>query len=174
MPCSPYLTNHSPQASRWRRLPRSTVVSEGTLVMVRKMVKPDTVVNPDEDSAEFQAALQRREREAAISLLYTMGVMSSEKVRANWPAEISHSPHGECGIDTKRTDESPGFEQPAGGADCVGSGGRVDGCQHTPRPPHHDRPPGGRSSRPRKLAGNPDSPQVVIFLTSIIDVIRGC
>ena len=28
--------------------------------------------------------------------------------------------------------------------------------------------------RPRKLAGNPDSPQVVIFLTSIIDVIRGC
>ena len=41
--------------------------------MVRKMVKPDTVVNPDEDSAEFQAALQRREREAAISLLYTMG-----------------------------------------------------------------------------------------------------
>ena len=27
---------------------------------------------------------------------------------------------------------------------------------------------------PRKLAGNPDFPQVVIFLTSIIDVIRGC
>lgn len=54
--------------------------------MVRKMVKPDTVVNPDEDSADFQAALQRREREAAIPLLYTMGAMSSEKVRANWPA----------------------------------------------------------------------------------------
>ena len=48
--------------------------------MVRKMVKPDTVVNPDEDSAEFQAALQRREREAAISLLYTMGAMSSVTV----------------------------------------------------------------------------------------------
>ena len=42
--------------------------------MVRKMVKPDTVVNPDENSsAEFQAALQRREREAAIEVLYTMG-----------------------------------------------------------------------------------------------------
>ena len=41
--------------------------------MVRKMVKPDTVVNPDEDSAEFQAPLQRREREAAIEVLYTMG-----------------------------------------------------------------------------------------------------
>ena len=59
--------------------------------MVRKMVKPDTVVNPDEDSAEFQAALQRREREAAIPLLYTMGAMSSEKVRANWPAKMSPS-----------------------------------------------------------------------------------
>ncbi len=37
-------------------------------------MKPDTVVNPDENSsAEFQAALQRREREAAIEVLYTMG-----------------------------------------------------------------------------------------------------
>ena len=65
--------------------------------------------------------------------------MTSVTVRANWPAKMSHSPHGECDIDAKRTDESPGFEQPARGADCIGSGGRVDGCQHTPRPPHHDR-----------------------------------
>ena len=67
---------------------------------------------------------------------------------ANWPAEMSHSPHGECDIDAKRTDESPGFEQPASGADCIGSSGRVDGCQHTPRPPHHDRPTGRKEQQP--------------------------
>ena len=39
--------------------------------------------------------------------------MSSVRVRTNWPAKMSHSPHGECDIDAKRTDESPGFEQPA-------------------------------------------------------------
>ena len=31
----------------------------------------------------------------------------------------------------------------------------------------------GRRRASRNLAGNPDSPQAVIFLTSIIDVIRG-
>ena len=35
--------------------------------------------------------------------------MSSVTVRTNWPAKMSHSPHGECDIDAKRTDESPGL-----------------------------------------------------------------
>ena len=85
--------------------------------------------------------------------------MSSVRVLTNWPAKMSHSPHGECDIDAKRTDESPGFEQPASGADCIGSGGRVDGCQHTPRPPHHDRLPGGRSSRPGTRPPGPQTGQ---------------
>ena len=83
----------------------------------------------------------------------------SVTVRANWPAKMSHSPHGECDIDAKRTDESPSFEQPASGADSVGSGGRVDGCQHTPRPPHHDRLPGGRSSGPGTWPPGPQTGQ---------------
>ena len=53
--------------------------------------------------------------------------MTSVTVRANWPAKMSHSPHGECDIDAKRTDEGPGFEQPASGGDCIGSSGRVMG-----------------------------------------------
>ena len=32
---------------------------------------------------------------------------------------------------------------------------------------------GGLGLRPRKLAGNPDSPQAVIFLASITDVMMG-
>ena len=43
-----------------------------------------------------------------------------------------------------------------------------------PSDPSLPSDPEGPWSDPRKLAGNPDSPQVVIFLTSIIDVIRGC
>ena len=31
-------------------------------------------------------------------------LMSSEKVLANWPAEMSHSHHGECDFDPQRTD----------------------------------------------------------------------
>ncbi len=34
-----------------------------------------------------------------------------EKVLANWPAEMSHSPHGECDIDSKRTGKTSGSEQ---------------------------------------------------------------
>ena len=41
----------------------------------------------------------------------TTGVsMSSVIVRADWPGKMSYPPHGECDIDAKRTDESPGFE----------------------------------------------------------------
>ena len=57
---------------------------------------------------------------------------SSEKVRTNWLAEMSHSLHGECDIEPERANETASFERPAGGADYVGSGGRVDGSELTP------------------------------------------
>ncbi len=41
-------------------------------------------------------------------------LMSSESVLANWPAEMSHSLHGECDFDAQRTIETPGSQQPAG------------------------------------------------------------
>ena len=61
---------------------------------------------------------------------------SSEKVLANWPAEMSHSLHGECDFDSERTDETPGSEQPAGRAYDSGSGGYTDGSEPTPHPAH--------------------------------------
>ena len=64
--------------------------------------------------------------------------MASEKILANWSAEMSHSRDGECDIEPVRTEETPGFEQPAGGAGYVGSGGRVDGSELTPRTTHVD------------------------------------
>ena len=63
--------------------------------------------------------------------------MTREKAPANWPAKMTH--HGECYIDFERTGKAPGFEQPAGGADYVGSGGRLDGSELTPRTTHADR-----------------------------------
>ena len=39
---------------------------------------------------------------------------ASENVLANWPAEMSHSPHGECDFDAQRTDETSDSEQPNG------------------------------------------------------------
>ena len=62
--------------------------------------------------------------------------MTSEKVLANWPAEMSHSRYGECDIDPERANETSGSEQPAGRADCVGSGGRVDGSEPAPHQAH--------------------------------------
>ena len=85
--------------------------------------------------------------------------MPSVTVRANWPAKMSHSPHGECDIDAKRTDESPGFEQPAGGADYVGSGGRLDGSELTPRTTHADRLPGSWCSFHRPWPPRPQTGQ---------------
>ena len=40
--------------------------------------------------------------------------LSSENVLANWPAEMSHSLHGECDIESQRTGETSGSEQSAG------------------------------------------------------------
>ena len=74
---------------------------------------------------------------------------SSEKVRTNWPAEMSHSLHGECDIEPERANETASFERPAGGADYVGSGGRVDGSELTPRSTHAGGLPGSGCSFPR-------------------------
>ena len=47
-------------------------------------------------------------------------------------AAMSHTHRMEnVTLTPERTDESPGFEQPASGADCIGSGGRVDGSVST-------------------------------------------
>ena len=43
---------------------------------------------------------------------------------------MSHSPHGECEIDSQGTDKTTGSQQPDGRAHDVGSGGHADGCQH--------------------------------------------
>ena len=40
--------------------------------------------------------------------------LSSENVLANWPAEMSHSLHGECDIESQRTGETSSSEQSAG------------------------------------------------------------
>ena len=38
--------------------------------------------------------------------------MFSENVLANWLAEMSQSPNGECDIDSQRTNETSGSQQP--------------------------------------------------------------
>ena len=62
---------------------------------------------------------------------------SSEKVPTNWLAIMSH--HGECDIDPKRTKQTSGSQQPGRRAHDLGPGGRVDGSNFPPHPPH----PGG-------------------------------
>ena len=60
-----------------------------------------------------------------------------------WPSQKSCSLSGQQKCHTrswrmptrgKKNIETPGFEQPAGRADCVGSGGRVDGSEPAPHP----------------------------------------
>ena len=58
-----------------------------------------------------------------------MLLTSSKRVLANWPAKMSHSPHGECDFDSQGTDETTGSQQPDGRAHDVGSGGHADVCQ---------------------------------------------
>ena len=62
---------------------------------------------------------------------------------------MSHSLHGECDIEPERANETASFERPAGGADYVGSGGRVDGSELTPRSTHAGGLPGSGCSFPR-------------------------
>ena len=78
--------------------------------------------------------------------------MCSEKVLANWPAEMSHSLHGECDFDSERTDETPGSEQPAGRAYDSGSGGYTDGSEPTPHPAHTWRITGRTALHPLPMA----------------------
>ena len=84
--------------------------------------------------------------------------MTSENVLANWPAEMSHSRYGECDFDPERVNETSGSEQPAGRADCVESGGRVDGSKSAPHQAHPgglpgERPGGPGPRAPRKQTG---------------------
>ena len=74
--------------------------------------------------------------------------MTSENVLANWPAEMPHSRYGECDFDPERVNETSGSEQPAGRADCVGSGGRVDGSKSAPHQAHPGGLPGERRGGP--------------------------
>ena len=37
--------------------------------------------------------------------------MTSESVRADWPAETSYSPYGECDFESKRTGKTSGSER---------------------------------------------------------------
>ena len=69
---------------------------------------------------------------------------SSESVRANWPAEMSHSPHGECDFECQGTDEFPGSKQPARRAHDAGSGSHADGSEPAPHPAHTGGLPGKR------------------------------
>ena len=59
-----------------------------------------------------------RQPEPAAILL-----MASKKVLANWPAEMSHSPHGECDFDSQRTGKTPSSQQLAGRPNHLGPGG---------------------------------------------------
>ena len=52
---------------------------------------------------------------------------------------MSHSPHGECDVESQGTDETTGSQQLAGRAHDAGSGGHAAGCQHSA----HQTPAGG-------------------------------
>ena len=52
---------------------------------------------------------------------------------------MSHSPHGECDVESQGTDETTGSQQPDGRAHDAGPGGHADGCQHSAHQAH----PGG-------------------------------
>ena len=69
--------------------------------------------------------------------------MTSKSVLPNWPAQMSLSPHGECDFDPERIDETPGSEQPTGGALDAGPSIHAPGCN----PPAHEAYPGGLPGR---------------------------
>ena len=65
------------------------------------------------------------------------GVLAfSKKVLANWSAKMSHSPHGECDVDSQGTDETTSSQQLAGRAHDAGPGCHADGFQ---QPAHQER-----------------------------------
>ena len=68
---------------------------------------------------------------------------------------MSHSLYGECDIDPQRTDETSGFEQPAGGAYDAGPGSDADGSKPTPHQAYLGGPPlptvNGVAGRPTQL-----------------------
>ena len=80
----------------------------------------------------------------------------SEKVLANWPAEISHSHHGECDFDPLRTDPTSGSQQSAGRTGDFGPGGYTHGIEPATYkaltgvvPPERSSCPGPRSPGPQ-------------------------
>ena len=63
-------------------------------------------------SGKYVAAMEDVLDLSRASTKHASGVLtSSESVRSNWPAEMSHSPHGECDFDSKRTGKTSGPEQ---------------------------------------------------------------
>ena len=65
-------------------------------------------------AVESRNALERRDLRLWHKYSWVSMSLSSENVLANWPAEMSHSLHGECDIESRRTGETSGSEQSAG------------------------------------------------------------
>ena len=74
---------------------------------------------------------------------------------------MSH--HGECDIDRKGTEQTPGSQQPGSGANDHGPSGGGDGSNPAPRPAH----PGGLPAAPTQYSRAVDEPGIqMIFAQS--------
>ncbi len=83
---------------------------------------------------------------------------------------MSHSPHGECDVESQGADKTTGSQQLGGRADDAGSGGHADGCQHSAHQAYSGGLPGegSCSSCPRPPGRRPTNATPEPVATAVV------